>query len=338
MGPLALSSDGRWLVCSGVGPDRAVVRYDLTTGDSKAPPGRGRGGLAVSGSARVVVLQDHPERREVVHRVWELKDEPARVWDVEGARVVELAGSRRPAGGPAPARGPGVHRVLPGRDRPHLAAARRLPGTGGPVRGRLRRAVRRRQLLPDGRLVAAGYKGGQVRVWDTATGAAAVLTTDASVDLIRVLTVRPDADRLLVGGGTTQLSASQIRAWSLSTGEPVPGFEPHRGWVASLAASADARIILTTGGKGTVVLGPGPNIQVWDGAARQFRHTLRTGDLFPTSVTISADGRVAAASLDELVMRNREQDHRQLVRFWRTVASPIRPVTCSASRWGRSGR
>jgi WD40 repeat protein len=105
---------------------------------------------------------------------------------------------------------------------------------------------------PDGRTVASSSLGDyRVRFWDTATGETrASLIATPGMATITCLAYTPDGYSLLAGN-----EHGAVCFWSLATRHEIALLGAHKGWVKSLALSADGKI-LATGALGVSALIP----------------------------------------------------------------------------------
>jgi WD40 repeat protein len=147
-------------------------------------------------------------------------------------------------------------------------------------------------FLPDGSGVVAVGEAGVIRRWETKTG--------KSLDLGTGHTAPVTAVRFTPGGGIVTAGADgTARLWD-ATGKEVRRFEGHKHGIVGLALSRDGRALYTAGGvnDGTV--------RAWDTETAAELRTCagaRTGagwgQLAPTALVLSADGKTLALGLSD---------------------------------------
>jgi hypothetical protein len=106
-------------------------------------------------------------------------------------------------------------------------------------------------LSPDGKTVAMGGWGGEIILWDVATGKERK-TMALHQNMVNQLCFSADGKTLASAGSQDSLA----RTWDAYTGEALAYFKGHSGGVASVSISSDGRVLATAGGDGT--------IKVWD--------------------------------------------------------------------------
>ena len=107
----------------------------------------------------------------------------------------------------------------------------------------------------DGRWIAGVSKTLRLTVWDAATGEEKFSTTDPGG--IYCVRFSPDSKRLVAG-----CADSNIRFWSVESGQQIFTLSGHKGRVFSLAFSPDGRRLVSSGDGGSV--------RVWD-CGQEFR-------------------------------------------------------------------
>jgi WD40 repeat protein len=141
--------------------------------------------------------------------------------------------------------------------------------------------------------------GGEVRVWDTTSGAE-VLCVKGLPDGAGALAFSPDGKSVAAGGTSPQEREASVKVLDAATGGERLALTGHAGWLRGLAFSPDGARLASAGGDGLV--------RLWEVAgkgapggvppARILRgHTVTLRD-----VAFSADGRlISAAGEDGLV-------------------------------------
>ncbi len=139
---------------------------------------------------------------------------------------------------------------------------------------------------PDGRLVAAGGFGQQVRVWDARSGAI-VADLEASCSEVSTLAFSPDGASLAAGGLYWSITVWDTGTWSERS--KLVGRIAYR-----LAYTADGKTLAAGLSDGTVAL--------WDVRARRVRTTLEGHTRRITALAISPNGkRLVAGTEDGLI-------------------------------------
>lgn len=132
---------------------------------------------------------------------------------------------------------------------PRWTLARTL-GTGGhdsPITDRVNALAFR----PDGLRLASGSgeptRGGEIRVWDPASGAHVFGLTNAHSDAVLALAWSPDGLRLASGGADRM-----ARVFDVSDGRQVATLEGHTGHVLAVSWRANGRVVATGGADASV--------------------------------------------------------------------------------------
>ena len=128
----------------------------------------------------------------------------------------------------------------------------------------------------DGSRVATGHIGGDVAVWDAATGER-LATLDGHSQDATCCTFSTDGRHVISGAADCHL-----KAWESTTGHAVWTAQRQRGGVLSCAASPDGRHVLSGGGNGT--------LKLWDARTGACLRTTRAHPGRVTDCAFSADG------------------------------------------------
>jgi WD40 repeat protein len=300
VGRVVISADGRRAVSASF--DGTVRVWDTATGEEK---------LALKGQWWQIALSADGERLAM-----SMSGGTVRVWDI-AAKSQRLALELRHGGGVS-----GV--ALSPDGRLVLSAGGTSMGGAGKVllwdvaaaqaKLTLKGDTSSVAISADGqRIVSAGGDQGkpsEIQVWDGRTGreigvlrghTGHVSCVAISADGQRVVSgggdfggteppgVRPADDRRGVSGG----GDFSVRVWDVVTGQQSHVLKGHRGWVRSVAISADGQWIASGG--------MDARLKVWDAVAGQEKFSFQGLSEF-VSVAFSADGQfIVAASLDKIV-------------------------------------
>jgi WD40 repeat protein len=137
---------------------------------------------------------------------------------------------------------------------------------------------------PDGKIVATGDDGGNVRLWNTATQQEIGEPMSSDLNPVAAVAFSPD--------GTTVAAASSdgtVQLWNVSTQhEAGPAIVASSGAVATLGFSPDGKILATAGADG--------DIRLWDVASQsQTGATMATGNSV-AALSFSPSGTTLAAA------------------------------------------
>jgi hypothetical protein len=135
---------------------------------------------------------------------------------------------------------------------------------------------------PDGKVVAAGDGGNDVRLHDAATGAVTATCTGHR-GLVLCTAYSADGKYLASGGFDTK-----VLVWDARTRRLLHTLEGHRDWVFCLAFAPDGRTLASAGREGAV--------HVWDAATGKLRAVLQLGQREAVAVAFAPDGRTLAGS------------------------------------------
>ncbi len=139
---------------------------------------------------------------------------------------------------------------------------------------------------PDGRMVAAGGFGQEVRVWDAVTGAV-LADLEASCNMISTIAFSPDGASLAVGGLFQSISVWNTGTWSERT--RLVGRIAYR-----LAYAPDGKSLAAGLSDGTVAL--------WDVNVGRVRTVLQGHTQRVTALAVSHDGKRLAAGGEDGVI------------------------------------
>lgn len=134
-------------------------------------------------------------------------------------------------------------------------------------------------FAPDEKLVAAGDAGGNICVWDSATGALRLRRRGHDNRVVGVGFI--DDGRTVVSGGRD----GRMKFWDLKTGRQIGVMFPNEsgGSLGALVCSPDGRTVATGGAE----IG---YVWLWEAATGQMRATLPTSGLGVTSLAIALRG------------------------------------------------
>jgi WD40 repeat protein/tRNA A-37 threonylcarbamoyl transferase component Bud32 len=154
---------------------------------------------------------------------------------------------------------------------------------------------------PDGKTLASGSgdrtyptEPGQVRLWDTATGAERSLLLENPGE-INAVAISPGGNLLAATAG------SAVKLFELATGREPATLQGHKDWACALAFSPNGKL-LASGSLGRHQAGQDHNLKLWDMAEGREMTILQgqRGDV--RALAFSPDGKSLAAGGDELVL------------------------------------
>jgi WD40 repeat protein len=148
--------------------------------------------------------------------------------------------------------------------------------------------IRALEVRADGSLVASGADGGEVIVWDTATGGVK-WQTQAHL-YVGALAFSPDGKILATAGGSN--TDPTIKLWSADTGEALGTLQGHTSWVTALIFRPDGKTLVSASVDRT--------IRIWDVESRTQIDMLSPGRGF-IRVAFSPDPSELAIASTNLV-------------------------------------
>ncbi|MGH8570976.1 MAG: hypothetical protein ACREX8_00165, partial [Gammaproteobacteria bacterium] len=202
-----------------------------------------------------------------------------------GSLAATLA-TRLPGDGPTRAI---ADQLVAGLTTPHLRAIAPLPDQSQPVLSRVLTGHTRRVsalvVAPGGSWLASADTGGEVRVWDSATGPAHYTLIGHSCG-VGGLVVAPDGSWLASAD-----DAGEVRVWDLTTRVSRHILTGHSGGVGRLVVAPDGSWLASAGGDGEV--------RVWDPVTGVPRLTLTGHARGVGALVVAPDGSwLASASRD----------------------------------------
>ncbi len=142
---------------------------------------------------------------------------------------------------------------------------------------------------PDGRMVAAGWKGNTICIWDLVTGKPLQLLK-GHTDQVAGVCFSPDGKML-----ASASDDKTVRLWNLATGKSIQTFTDHTREVTCVAFSPDGTM-LATGSKDDT-------IRLWDVASGKSLRPLQGHSLAVSAVNFSPDGQTLASASDDCTLR-----------------------------------
>ncbi len=172
---------------------------------------------------------------------------------------------------------------------------------------------------PNGRCVASGGFGGEIRVWDVSTGEE-VACLAGHKPSVRTLSWAADSRRVASGG-----EDGKLRVWDASSGEELICLAGHQGRVTAVSWAPDGQRVASSGDDGMV--------RVWDASSGE-KLTCLTGHQGTVAAVSWAPhgGRVVSSGQDQKVWVWDASSGEELVCF----VSPQRTVT--AVSWAPEGQ
>jgi WD40 repeat protein len=158
----------------------------------------------------------------------------------------------------------------------------------------------------DGRTIATAWNdaagGGEVRLWDAATGRPLGEPLRAP-GRVRAVALSPDGRALLTGHADAAGRHGEGRLWDVATGQPLGGPLPHPGPVVGVAFGPDGRIALTRCGAPG---GASEEVRLWEAATGR-----PAGGPLPVpgpagAFTLAPDGKTLAAGQADGTLRRWE--------------------------------
>jgi RNA polymerase sigma factor (sigma-70 family) len=272
---LAFSPDGKTLA-SGASLDSSVRLWD---------PATGRECLAFGGPhAMIHDLRFTADSRSI--RVASV-DDTVRLWDWGADRERLLATWELPRLR-FPRLSPDGRVRASAENQAHTVKAWYDPrGTPERVLGKHQGGILAVEFSPDGKLLGTGGEGGEIHVWDIASGKE--VRAIRAGQTVGSLAFSPDGKTLASGAATydgTPVRGPTIRLWDVPTGKPA-GSLPHGGHVFQLVFSPDGKRLATSGWDHE--FGP----RLWDLAAGT-EVPLPPADAECDALAFSADSRLLA--------------------------------------------
>jgi WD40 repeat protein len=173
-----------------------------------------------------------------------------------------------------------AEQVVAGLTGPHLRAITVPPDLPNPALSRAltghTSGVQALVVGPDGSWLASGGEGGEVLIWDSATGIARH-TLSGHTSAVRALVVAPDASWLASAG-----DGGEVRIWDPATGTARHILTGHTGRVWALVVAPDGSW-LASGGEGG-------EVQMWDPATGISRYTLSGHTSAVRALVVAPDG------------------------------------------------
>lgn len=146
------------------------------------------------------------------------------------------------------------------------------------------RGVRGIAISPDGRLVASGNFGGEVRLRDAATGEVKGELRETAGSVER-LAFSSDGKRL-----ATSSSGKAVRIWDLATGNIIRSFDGHTQNAYWVEFSSDDKLLATASQDKTA--------RIWDAADGTLKHSLPHGSEVSAAIFVSGDKLLATVAND----------------------------------------
>jgi dipeptidyl aminopeptidase/acylaminoacyl peptidase len=183
---------------------------------------------------------------------------------------------------------------------------------------------------PDGRFIAAGGYGGEVYLWEVATGKE-VHRFMGHRNNVNGVAFSPDGRYLLSGGHD-----STMRLWDLETGKEIRKFQGHTGWIFGVAFSPDGRMAVSSSADWSPK--PDNSLRLWDvrSGAELKRFEGHKGPIL--SVAFLPDGRRILSGSDDSSVRLWSVETGKELRAYMKHATAVRCVAVSSDgRFALSG-
>ena len=142
--------------------------------------------------------------------------------------------------------------------------------------------VRSIAYSPDGKTLASGLSGGQIRLWDARSGAL-LRTLDGHANEVHSVAFAPDGNTLASGS-----EDKTIKLWDARSGELLRTLEGHINWVTSVAFAPDGKTLASSSYDNT--------IKLWDARSGELLRTLEGHTRTVYSVAFAPDGSTLASS------------------------------------------
>ncbi len=190
---------------------------------------------------------------------------------------------------------------------PHLRAITTLPDLPHPALSRVltghTREVRALAVAPDGSWLASADYGGEVRIWDPATGTARHNLT-GHTNTVTALAVAPDGSWL-----ATASDGGEVRIWDPASGITRHVLTGHTNTVRALVIAQDGSWLAVAGGQ-PVTAG---EVRIWDTDTGTARHILTGYTRKVSALVFIPDGSGLASA-----------DYGGEVRIWDTTTGTAR--------------